>query len=345
MSIKLAIHNRPGCFPDRWIKYCDEQGVTYKIVNCLDTNIIEQLQNVDGLLWHWEYFEPGCQLVARQIITSIENLGVKTFPNIATCWHYDDKVGQKYLLESIGAPLVKTYVFFNEQEAMNFINRTEFPKVFKLRSGGGSQNVKLVKTKNEAEKLCNQAFSKGFPAISGYFGDTRHNIRKIMSMGQFMEKLWRMPREIRNRLRKQNLLSRQIGYLYFQDFLPDNKFDTRITVIGNRAFGFTRNTRPNDFRASGSGYVVYDIKRVDLRCVQLAFTIAKKLGLQSAAFDFLFDERNEPKIGEISYCYVSKAVYDCPGHWDDKLNWHQGHVWPEDAILQDLLSEIFKTIK
>ena len=38
------------------------------------------------------------------------------------------------------------------------------------------------------------------------------------------------------------------GYVYFQDFIPDNQFDTRVTVIGNRAFAFIRKVRPGDFR-------------------------------------------------------------------------------------------------
>jgi len=33
---------------------------------------------------------------------------------------------------------------------------------------------------------------------------------------------------------------RQSGYFYAQEFLPDNPFDTRVTVIGKRAFGSTR---------------------------------------------------------------------------------------------------------
>ena len=42
-------------------------------------------------------------------------------------------------------------------------------------------------------------------------------------------------------------------YVYFQKFLPNNKYDIRIVVIGDRAFGFIRYNRENDFRASGSG--------------------------------------------------------------------------------------------
>lgn len=60
---------------------------------------------------------------------------------------------------------------------------------------------------------------------------------------------------IRNNRRMMGLTKK---YVYFQDFIPGNDFDTRVTIIGDRAFGFTRNVRPGDFRASGSGNVGYD---------------------------------------------------------------------------------------
>ena len=82
MATKLAIHNRLGSFSDRWIKYCSEHKIDYKIVNCYDSNIIRQFENVDGLLWHWAHFDYKAQIVARQIIASIESMGIKVFPNI-----------------------------------------------------------------------------------------------------------------------------------------------------------------------------------------------------------------------------------------------------------------------
>ena len=340
MTIKLAIHNRPGSFSDRWIKYCSEHKIDCKIVNCYDSDIVGQLKCVHGLLWHWPYDESAAQLVARQIITSIEKMGIRVFPDTSTCWHYDDKVGQKYLLESIGAPLVPSYVFFDKDSAMEWIDNTEYPKVFKLRSGAGSQNVRLVETKEEAEKLCRKSFGKGFVSISGYFVDAKAKVRKIKTMTEFMEKLKRLPNSVSNVLTARRLFPKEKGYIYFQDFLPDNKFDTRITIIGDRAFGFTRNTRPNDFRASGSGDIDYNIDRIDKRCIKIAFNTVQRMKTQSLAFDFIFNEEKNPKIGEISYCYQNKAVYDCPGFWDQDMKWHEGHVWPEDAIILDLLREI-----
>ncbi|MBW1923270.1 MAG: hypothetical protein JRJ35_07325 [Deltaproteobacteria bacterium] len=340
MNFRIAIHNRPGSFSDRWIEYCSEHKLSYKVVNCYDSDIVAQVKGVKVLLWHWSHYEYAAQLVARQIIQSLEKMGIKVFPNISTCWHYDDKVGQKYLLESIGAPLAPSYVFFDKFKAMEWIDKTEFPKVFKLRSGAGSQNVMLIKTKREARKLCRKSFGSGFTPISGYFADVKTKSRRIRTRAQFMEKVKRMPSSLANVIAARRLFPKQNGYIYFQDFVPGNKFDTRITIIGDRAFGFTRNTRPNDFRASGSGDIDYNLDKIDERFVKVAFNAAKTIKAQSLAFDFLFDEEKNPIIVEISYCYQNKAVYDCPGYWDHELNWHEGHMWPEDAIIEDLLNEI-----
>jgi hypothetical protein len=93
--------------------------------------------------------------------------------------------------------------------------------------------------------------------------------------------------------------------------------------------------RIGDFRASGSGRIVYEPLRIDLRCVEIAFKVVRKLHTQSLAFDFLMDGNNEPRIGEISYCFAAKAI--CPGYWDIQMQWHDGYVWPQDAIIEDVL--------
>lgn len=340
MNIRLAIHNRTGSFSDRWIQYCNENGINYKAVCCYDSDILEQIKGVDGFLWHWKHNNPTDVLVARQIIAAIEKMGIKVFPNIATCWHFDDKIAQKYMLEAIGAPFVQSYVFYDKKKAMQWIDKAEFPNVFKLRCGAGSQNVKLLNTRKEARKLCEKAFGEGFTAISGYLGDTTTKIANVKSIEQFMEKLRRMPKEIYDISKKKHFFSRERGYIYFQDFLPDNKFDIRITVIGDRAFGFIRHNRPNDFRASGSGNFDVNQENIPLEAVSLAHQISKTNNFQSMSYDFLSDSHGNLMISEISYCYASWVVHECPGYWERDLNWHDGHMWPGDAIIIDLISEI-----
>ena len=63
---------------------------------------------------------------------------------------------------------------------------------------------------------------------------------------------------------------------------------TKNLIIGDRAFCFTRNTRPNDFRASGSGSIDYNIERINERCIKIAFDTVEKLTTKSLAFFFIF---------------------------------------------------------
>lgn len=333
----IGIHDSPGTFSARWIKYCAEKEIPFRRINCLGTDVLLQCEGLDALLWHWGHGDPANLLVARQIIASLEAKGIVVFPNVNTCWHYDDKIGQKYLLEAICAPLIPTWIFTSKADAEMWIGRATWPKVFKLRCGAGSANVQLVRTRAEAKALCRQAFAQGFPAVSGYLTDMRMRLRRTKTSEQFWNKLCRAPRMILRNLALRRQMPRQQGYMYFQEFLPGNTFDTRITIIGDRAFGFMRENRPNDFRASGSGLILYERGRIDNRCVEIGFRVADRLVTQSLAFDFIFNSQREPMIAEISYCYVSELVHACSGHWDHQGTWHEGHVWPQEAILDDIL--------
>ncbi len=267
-------------------------------------------------------------------------MGLKVFPNTATCWHFDDKVAQKYALEAIGAPLVPVHLFLDLPEALRWIDQASFPKVFKLRRGAGSVNVQLVRTPDEARRLARRAFGGGFKTVGGYFADTSTKVRKVRKRRDYAGVLKRLPKAVAAAYRASRLIGRERGYVYFQDFVPGNAFDTRITIIGDRAFGFTRNVRPDDFRASGSGSIAYDLDRIDLRCVRIAFDVARRLGSQSTAFDFVRSSQDQPQIIEISYGYLASAVQACEGHWDSNLAWHPGHLWPQDAIIEDLLAKV-----
>ncbi len=340
MSVQLAIHPRPGSFTDRWLEVCRERGIRCCEVDCFGSDIVEQLAECDALLWHPAHHLPEDMLLARQLIQALEHTGLLVYPSTPTFWHFDDKMAQKYLLESVGASLVPTHTFFNPQAAYAWIERTTFPKVFKLRRGAGSQNVRLVRDAAAARQLVGRAFGRGFKPIAGYLRDSSVKFRRHRRAGDLWGVLRRVPRVLHASWRANRLMPRERGYVLFQDFVPDNTFDTRITVIGDRAFGYTRGVRPGDFRASGGGYLGYDRQRIKLECVRQAFAVAEQIKGQSIAFDFVTYPSGEPGIVEISYAFVAQFVYDCAGHWDRELNWHEGQCWPQDAILDDLLKTL-----
>lgn len=330
--MKIAIHHIPGSFSDEWINYCKNNGIDYKLVCCYDTNIIEQLEDCDGLMWHWNQEDYKANLFARQLIYSLGKKGVKTFPNAHTCWHYDDKVGQKYLLEAIEAPLVQSYVFYSKDKALTWLDQSSLPKVFKLRSGAGSINVALIKTRQQAKKLINKAFGKGFKTVNNWSGlkDRLWRLKRDKSWKQIVSVAKGIVRLFIH-TEFQKFSTAQKGYVYFQDFIPDNLYDTRLVVIGNRCFGVRRFCRENDFRASGSGVKAYEPELFDVNTIKIAFEIAKKLNSQSLALDFILDN-NIPKIVEISYAFITGRFYR-----DKNLAAYGDPTLP---VVQNLIDEI-----
>jgi hypothetical protein len=339
----IGIHNSPGTFSDRWLETCRQRSLPFKLVDCLASDVIQQCSGLSAVLWHWSHNQISELLVARQVLTALRAKGLLVFPTVESSWHYDDKIAQKYLLEAIGAPLIPTWLFLDPQQAQNWIARATWPKVFKLRCGAGSNNVSLVNSRHQAQALCAKAFGPGFATQPGYLHDLKRRSLNAKNWTARLQKLRRAPRSFLEVWQRRRTLPRQRSYVYFQEFLPGNDFDTRITVIGNRAFGFRRLNRAGDFRASGSGRLLLSPDAVDPRAVQIAFAVAQRLASRSMAFDFLQDPEGKPRITEISYCYVATAVHECPGHWDPQLNWHPGQVWPQDAILDDVLHDLANT--
>lgn len=338
--MKIAIVNRPGCFSCRWIEYCVNHNISYKIVDPYASDLLEKVKDCDAFMWHHHQTNYKDCLFAKQLLFSLELGGKIVFPNTGSGSLFDDKVGEKYLLEAIGAPMVPSYVFYTKQEALNWINKTSFPKVFKLRGGAGSANVMLAHTPSEAKRFVDRAFGRGFPQYS-VWSNLKERVRKyrngLTSLNDVLKGVARLfvkPEFAR-------MHGNEKGYVYFQDFIPNNKFDIRVVVVGDKAFGIKRLCRENDFRASGGGSLVYDHKQIDEQCLRIAFEVSKQIKSQSMAYDFVFDESGKALIVEMCYGYAVEAYDKCEGYWDKQMQWHPGEKfdfcgWMVEEVIKEV---------
>lgn len=334
----IAIHNdlRQSSFQYRWIDYCKQNNIPYKLVDCFDNNIISVLEDCSCLMWHYYQADSKDIVMAKSLLFSLEQSGKKVFPDFNTAWHFDDKVGQKYLLEALKTDLVKTWVFYDKKTALDWINSTTFPKVFKLRGGAGSQNVKLAKNKSEAINLTNTAFGKGFPAYDAW-ESAKERIRKWrLGKTTIIDVLKGFARVI-NPPHYAKVMGFEINYIYFQEFVPNNDSDIRIIVIDGKAFGIKRMNRENDFRASGSGYILYNKDSIDINCVKVSLEYNRKLNAQCIAYDYVLDENKNPLLIEISYGFANAGYDSCTGYWDEELNWHEGSFNPYGWMVEMML--------
>ena len=296
-------------FADRWISRLTQQEHEVDVVDVFAPDIIERLQRCDGFLW---WFTPTRfpRELARRLMQALDHAGGPLlFPDARACWHFDDKVAQHYLLQAAGIPMPRTWVFWDREAALEFCRTAAYPLVIKLATGSRSNHVALLRNARGARRWIARLFGRG-----------------VASFNQRLGFLRRWP-------------DTQQGYALLQELVPGNAFDTRITVIGDRAFGFRRRNRPNDFRASGSGLIDYDPSPIAADTVQLAFRTARTLGAASLCVDVLRRD-GEPVITEVSYYYEGWKVEVCPGHWKPDGEWREGRVHPADAIVDDFLRKV-----
>ena len=336
----IAIHHSKGSFSDRWIAYCKANEIAYKIVDCYQSDIMHQLNDCDALMWHINHQNSKDVLFAKQLLYSVQAAGKRVFPDYNTAWHFDDKVGQKYLLEAIGAPLVPTWIMYNKKDALVWAEKNSFPKVFKLRGGAGSANVRLAKTKSEAVQLIEKAFGRGFSQYDS-FGNLKERIRKYkLGKTDIFDVVKGFVRIIYP-TKYTMVAGRERGYVYFQEFIPENNYDIRVIVIGDKAFAIKRMVRDDDFRASGSGNIRYEKVNFEDTTIKLSFFLSCKLKSQCVAFDYVYQDK-QPYLVEISFGFV-KEVYDsCVGYWDNEMNWYEGLFDPYGWMVDDLLQSKYK---
>lgn len=315
--MKIAIHNRENSFSDRWIDYCRQNDFDYVLVNCFNSDIISKLQNdkITHLMWHLDHSSQRELMVYPYVMNSLEEMSIRTFPNFSTRWHFDDKVAQKYLLESIGAELVPSFVFYNEKEALNHVEDISFPIVAKLKRGAGATNVKLLNNKQEAKEYIQKMFTTGINPNPGAMGNLEAKVRLAKNIKNPIKLLKKVIGHFKKSKHELMVNTNEKGYFYYQEFMPKNDYDTRVIVVDDKAIAIRRNNRKDDFRASGSGKIDYDSSLIDPAAIDIAFNISRKLETQSLAFDFVYDINKQLKIVEICFGFTYKAYEKCDGYW------------------------------
>ena len=325
-------------YSEKWAFFLKDRGIEFQFVDFSMDDLFEKIRNSDGLMWRPAH-NPDDKQKARRLLLVVEKyLKLPVYPNFNTYWHYDDKVSQYFLFQALNVPTPQTWVFWDKEKALVWAEQARYPLVHKLAVGAGSTFVSLINSVEKAKEVILNDFRGRIPQKTSEFKfslDKNYLVAIIKRMKESFSFIFKADYPAFPKYDWQI----EKNYSYFQEFLPDNNYDTRVTIIGERAFVFKRWNREDDFRASGSGLIDHDLSTVDLECVERAFDISNTSGFQSMAYDFIRD-KHKNVVCEISYAFNDFAVYNCPGYWDSSLSWHEGHMWPEEAQVEDFLKQI-----
>lgn len=299
----------------------------YRVVNMDRSDWLEQIGDASLIIWKPPYMGHEFAGYVKEKIYFLENfLGKTVLPNYATIWHFESKVAQSYLLDHLNVPTPGTFVSFDFDEAMETARSSSFPVVRKKAAGAGSTNVRAVRDLGELSRDIERTFS--FSLWDRSLGE-KSRLRRV---ARGVRHRW-----FRDFVRRKLLHSQLFGVEYWQEFIPGNDSDLRITVIGDRfATGFWRRNRPGDFRASGSGNIDYDTPLPEdaIRC---CLEISRRLDFDSMAYDILHRD-GRPVISEMSYGYSDTAVHRVSGYSvllpDGTLSFVKGHTWPQELWVE-----------
>lgn len=302
----------------------EHAGIEYDIVDIDAHDWQARIAPYDLVIWRGRFMGPNLATHYKEKIYFIEQvLGKAVMPGYASVWHFESKVAQSYLLEAAGVPTPRTVATADYDDGQTCLAEAALPIVVKQSHGASSANVRLLASKQEAERWIDSVF------FTQAWEKHAESHRSRVSQAATASRHGWFWRKVRQKL----VRGEPQGVAYWQEFLAGNPADLRITVIGDRhAIGFWRHNRPGDFRASGSGLLDYETI-VPEAAVEYCIGLNRRLGFDSMAYDLLF-RGDEFVVIEISYGYLDSAVLAAPGHFllgeDGRLTYQRGHVAPQE---------------
>ncbi len=303
--------------------YLDKCNIPYVDFDCYAYDVIDKMDDLSGIYWWYSHYAFADKAEAQFILDIASKKGLRVYPDHNTAWHFDDKIAEMYALESIGAAIPQSWVFYRREDCDNWIdNCAKFPLVAKLRNGSGSNNVKLLKNKKQAHAYCKRMFTSGINSTPSILYKT---YSKVQSTRDWKTLIFRA-RQIPNFLKSRHMakgLGIEREYCYFQEFIPNDGYDMKIAVVGDKLGFLIRSVRKGDFRASGGGDIFYDRQLVTKDIIDEAFRAADSIGTQCMGFDFVVDSRTgKGLIVEMCHGFDHDAIYDSGGYYDREGKWH-----------------------
>jgi len=346
--MEIALHrdtNHKLIRADLWAEHLKAHGAEIRWVDLAAHDPFNQVKGCDGVMWYYDG-RPEDKVKAYRIMHSIElYLGIPVFPDHYASWHYDDKLSVYHMLKAADVPMPQTWVFWDKDEAKEWARKTDYPKVFKLSQGAAAYNVTKVNDTNHACRLIDRMFGHGI--FYGELEEPRVIPRNWADLKRFASRVERGLRFIWSGNAAliaggRRSVGLEKGFVYFQEFIPHD-FETRIYVIGDKIWASRKFSELDEIWVAGrrpGDY--YDPSKIDLRCVQMAIDICRRLKFHSMLIDFLL-RRGDPVVTDICYTVTGNGVDDkhkFPGRWDRNLNWIEGPTNRKEAEVEVFLERI-----
>lgn len=204
-------------------------------------------------------------------------LGIPIYPSFEEIQVYENKKYLSYWLEANDIPHPGTWVFYYEDEALDFVQNAKIPLVGKTSIGGGGSGVTIIKSREEAVAYVKNTFSGKGTSL-----DVGPKWRKKGFMKRVLKKLLH-PTEFRQKLQQYKFQRSEVqkDFVILQEHIP-HEFEWRAVRIGDSFFAHKKLVKGD--KASGSLLKGYD--NPPLRLFDFVEEVTDRRGFLSQAVDF-----------------------------------------------------------
>lgn len=289
MHPKLGIFNGFETGPDSYelyVKACQDLGVPYEVVDLISSRWIENVRRSDCaafLVRPTPRFAVWKRMFDERLYFVVNTLGKLIYPSYDELFLYENKRAMAYFMELHNIPHPKTYVFYDRDEAMEFLETASYPLVFKTHIGATATGVEILRNKGQAERFVRKVF------WIGHGRKTRASFKGLLS-----QKI-RVPG-----VSAAYYLEREYRTVLLQEYVPV-KAEWRMIRIGDSYFGYQKLKRGqfhSGSRLDGWG---------DPQRPLLDFTrsVCDKGGFWSMALDVFVTEDDKFLVNELQCVFGS----------------------------------------
>lgn len=217
----------------------------------IDIDRVDWLERVrkgrfDGLLAMPPGITNACKNMYDERVRILHTLlDLPVYPFLEEIEVYENKKYLSYWLAANDIPHPKTWVFYDQQEAYDFVNKAKVPLVGKTNVGASGRGVTILKSNIEAIEYVENTFTG-----RGATRSTGPNLQKKGLVVRAIKKLAN-PKEFMERLQHYKTEGSEVqkDYVIFQEFIPHN-FEWRCVRIGDSFFAHKKMVKGE--KASGS---------------------------------------------------------------------------------------------
>ncbi len=202
----------------KFMKACHEMDVSYKVIDISVDNYIDVVREAEVDVFLVLPFVTNTvlkEMCDERVRTMVHDLGMFVYPSLDEIWIYESKRRVRDWLLVHNFPHPRTWVFYRESEALDFLNKSSLPIVSKIDLSSSATGITIIKSYRQGRALIKKAFSKGLVS--------------------------------KNRDERDN----QWGHIIFQEYLP-NVNEWRMVRV-NKSYFCRFKDKKGDFHSGAGG--------------------------------------------------------------------------------------------